>query len=846
MTCTRFLAVTSLQVVTLCSLAVGDSHAADFPSAVIQVFEASCFDCHDPDTKKGGLDLTSLKYEPTDIENFKRWILIHDRVAAGEMPPKKKSRPTVDELTAFATRLSALLIESDRQRVRPEGRATQRRLNRYEYEETLRDLLSLPTLAVKGFLPEDGLAHGFNKIGDALDVSHVQLARYLSAAEFALRSALAPQADPPVTSTNRYYTWEQRGFWGKIKLGGPLERRTFPVVDLELQTEIMAQKRPRRPEGRTAEQKERESMVLVVSTYEPTEIRFDGFRAPLSGRYRLRLCANSIWVAKDYRSVSRGRRNEPITMYSDTSPRILRKLGSFDVGPEPTIRELDVWLLKGETIRPDAARFFRSRPPHNGNPFMTEEGMPGVAFRWLEVEGPIVDEWPPPGHKTLFGDLALRDADGSVEVISDSPAADARTLLARFLTKAYRRPVEAGEVERFANIVADARAEGYSWTDAMIAAYTGVLSSPRFLYFQAGPGKLDAFALAERLSYFLWNTRPDDELRSMANSSRLGQSGILHGQVERMLNDPRSRQFVDAFLDYWLDLRFVASTAPNTELYPDYQLDDLLVESMIEETESFFGHLIKENLGTVNLIDSEFAMLNERLATHYAVSGVKGVDIRAVALASSSVRGGLLTQASILKVTANGTTTSPVKRGAWIMDRILGMPPPPPPPGVPAVEPDTRGATTIREQLAKHRNQRSCNVCHRKIDPAGFALESFDVMGGWRERYRSLGEGEKVEGIGHNGIRYRFSLGPGIDPSGVLPDDRSFSNIIELKALLARDEALLARNLVRQLIIYATGAPIGFSDRQAIEKILADSRSNGYGIRSLIHNIVQSPLFLNR
>lgn len=823
--------------------------AADssLPKPVTVMFDEYCFDCHDDLMKEGGLDLTALSFTPGDPRNYARWVLIHDRVVKGEMPPPdKKTQPASEQSASFTNGLGGVLLELDRERVRREGRATQRRLNRFEYEETVRDILSLPHLSVRDFLPEDTTAHHFNKIGDALDVSHVQMARYLTAADFALREAMATSVEPPVATTNRFYAWDQPQFWGIIKLGGPLERRTFPIVDFDLQTDIMAQDRPKRPDDRDEARKERESMGVVVSTYEPTEIRFGRFRAPESGRYKLRFSANSLWMAKDYKSVAPGRRDEPITIYSDTEPRILRKLGSFDVGPEPTVRELDVWLQKGETIRPDAARFFRSRPPHNGNPFMTDEGMPGVAFRWMEVEGPLVEEWPPEGHRFLFGELPVVERDGRVEVVSGDPEADAHRLLTRFIKETYRRPVPDGEVERFTTIFDNARRAGYGFTDALIAAYTGVLSSPGFIYFQAEPGPLDDHALAERLSYFLWNTRPDAELRRLAESGELGRPKVLRGQVERLLSDPRSRRFVDAFLDYWLDLRLIAGTAPDTELYPDYQLDDLLVESMIEETRLFFHELVQEDLGARNLIDSGFAMLNERLATHYGIEGVAGVEIRRVPLPDETVRGGLLTQASVLKVTANGTTTSPVHRGAWIMDRILGQPPLPPPPTIPAVEPDTRGATTIREQLALHRTEESCNACHRYIDPAGFALESFDVMGGWRERYRALGEGEPVSGIGHNGIRYRFTLGQEVDSTGELPDGRPFKDVAELKRLLLDDETVLARNLARQLTVYATGAPVGFSDRESIGKMLARAAENGYGVRTLIHELVQSDLFLNK
>jgi hypothetical protein len=373
-----------------------------------------------------------------------------------------------------------------------------------------------------------------------------------------------------------------------------------------------------------------------------------------------------------------------------------------------------------------------------------------------------------------------------------------------------------------------------------------VLSSPAFLYLREKPGRLDDRALAERLAYFLWNSCPDDELFNLAQRGELHRPAVLRLQIERLLDDPRSQRFVDAFLDYWVDLRLIAGVDPDAELYPDYQLDDLLVESMIGETQLFFAELIKRNLGVTNLVSSDFAVLNERLANHYGIPGVEGVNLRPVELPADCVRGGLLTQASILKVTANGTTTSPVKRGAWIMGRLLGQPPPPPPPGIPAVEPDIRGATTIRDQLAKHRSEATCAACHKNIDPAGFALESFDVMGAWRDHYRSVGAGEKVKGSGHNGINNHYGWGLGVDPGGELPDGRKFNDVRELKQLLLTNPELLARNLARQLTIYATGAPIRFSDRPVIAKILAQNRAEGYGVRSLIHEIVESDMFLNK
>ena len=315
----------------------------------------------------------------------------------------------------------------------------------------------------------------------------------------------------------------------------------------------------------------------------------------------------------------------------------------------------------------------------------------------------------------------------------------------------------------------------------MIAGYTGVLCSPGFLYTEEKPGRLDDFALASRLSYFLWNSPPDTELLQVASRHELHGRKVLRAQTERLLNDPKSRRFVDAFLNYWLDLRLIEGTAPDVELYPDYQLDDLLVESMIGESQEFFAELLRRNLGVTNLVIriSRCSTSVWRRTTEFA--DVKAWSCARFICRRTSVRGGLLTEASVLKVTANGTTTSPVKRGAWIMTRLLGKPPPPPPPGVPALEPDIRGATTIREQLARHRSQETCAACHRNIDPAGFALESFDVMGGWRDRYRSFGEANQSKASAITGSTTISAWGRAVDPSGELPDGSRFQDVRELK-----------------------------------------------------------------
>ena len=835
-----------------------------------------CFECHDGETKKGDLDLTALKFNLANSTNFSEWVLVHDRVSNGEMPPKKKARPDSADSKAFIKSLASALNATEQAHLAREGRATQRRLIRYEYENALRDLLHAPWLQVRDSLPEDGEAHRFNKIGEALDVSHVQMARYLGAADYALRQAMATQATRPETRTKRYYARDQRSYTGPMKFSvfntAP-ERATFPVLGFQGQPEVRAGKTP--ITSTNAELRELEGVGVVASAYEPIEPKFNQFRAPVAGRYKLRFNAYSVWVGPGQSNkwfipnlddISRGRRDEPVTITAETPPRLLRKLGDFDVTPE---HELDVWLLAGEMIRPDAGRLFRSRPGASRwqNPLAEKDGQPGVVFRWLEVEGPIYDEWPTAGHKLLFGDLPMVNRKvtetqnpsetnrfgqrrfkppAGVEVISKNSMADAEGLLREFIRQAYRRPVADTELKRFLAVVSGALKKGNNFTDAMIAGYTAVLCSPEFVCLEEKPGRLDDYALAARLAFFLWNSPPDDELRRCAAKNELQRLDTLRAQTERLLADPKSRRFVDAFLDYWLDLRKILATAPDSGLYPDYYLDDLLTESALAETQLFFAELLRCDLPARNLVASDFAMLNERLAAHYGLPPVQGVTLRRMPLPADSVRGGLLTQAAVLKVTANGTTTSPVLRGAWIMERILGQKPPPPPPSVPAVEPDTRGAVTIRQQLDKHRTVATCHACHAKIDPAGFALENFDVMGGWRDRYRAEGDGVPEKGIAKSGQKFAFHYALPVDASGELPDGRKFRDIRELKQLLLDNEEQLARNLAQQLIIYATGAPIRFSDRTAIGKILASSRAEGYGVRKLVHEIVQSELFLQK
>ncbi|HEY2343023.1 MAG TPA: DUF1587 domain-containing protein, partial [Chthoniobacteraceae bacterium] len=434
---------------------------AEKPAAQVEsFFENYCFDCHDSDTKKGKLDLSALELKTGDPKNFAEWVKVHDRLRDHEMPPKKKPQPDAQTLQASLQAVAAPLIAADLSREASTGRATWRRLNRYEYENTVRDLLDAPWLQLKEILPEDGEAYRFNKVGDALDISHVQMSRYLAAADYALRQVLASQVTKPESKTVRYYAREQPSFVNKMKFSffnTRSERATFPMLGTDPQPNVLTGKEPPTVGASDPEKRALEACGVVASSYEPIEIRFNKFKAPMAGHYKLRFSTLTFWAGPsdgekwwipDQRKISAGRRSEPVTIYAAKSPQQLRRLGAFDTSPEASTSELDVWLLPGETIQPDASRLFRSRPPSWHNPFATKEGMPGVAFRWMEAEGPILEAWPTKGHQLLFGDLPLQSsADGrDVEVVSKNPHADAERLLRNFLPRAYRRPVEDSDV----------------------------------------------------------------------------------------------------------------------------------------------------------------------------------------------------------------------------------------------------------------------------------------------------------------------------------------------------------------------------------------------------------------
>jgi mono/diheme cytochrome c family protein len=779
-------------------------NAKQFNDQIRPFLVKHCQGCHSGEKPKGDLRLDQISADFADKENREHWQDVLEQLKVGAMPPKEKPRPSEQEVRALTEWISGRMSAADLARRATEGRVVLRRLNRFEYENTVRDLLGVET-DLKEMLPLDTSASGFDNIGDALHTSSFLMERYLEAADAALNMAIANKPQPP--STKKRYS---------LKDQHPVKSTTESVF--------------RKLEG--------DGLVLFSSSAWQA-VGLHQFYPNERGYYRFRISCSSIqsdgkpvvfrvWAGSGGMGGAKGH----LVGYFDApadAPEVIEFVERVE--PRTSISILPYALAGSQTVHKIGADQY--------------EG-PGLQVDWVEVEGPLNDIWPPASHRRIFGDMAQGPApiynnSTRVEVVSQDPAADATRILRDFTRRAFRRKVTDAEVDPFIAVVEAKLAEKHTFEQAIRVGLASVMLSPQFLFLREPPGKLDDFALASRLSYFLWSTMPDEELLNLAEEGKLGQPATLRLQVDRMLNDPKAKAFTQNFVGQWLGLRDIDFTAPSHVLYPEY--DDMLKASMLRETELFFAEVLKDDLSLTNFVASDFTMLNGRLAKHYGIPGVDGWEFRKTQLPPDSHRGGVLTMASVLKVTANGTSTSPIIRGAWVLDRIQGTPPPRPPENVAGLEPDVRGATTIREQLAKHRQVASCASCHTQIDPPGFALESFDVIGGWRDNYRTTGNGKTVI---VDGRRMAYHEGRKVDPSDVLPDGRAFQNIDEFKQLLLADKDQLARSLAEKLLTYSTGGAPETADRPAIEAIVQKIRDKNYGFRSLIQEVVQSESFRNK
>lgn len=733
-------------------------------------FNKHCIDCHSGDFVEGGLDLDELSRDFSDAEVRRRWTYLHDRVANGEMPPKEKYKPDNTTRATFLSGLGDSLTKADLE----SREVVLRRLNRKEYENTVRDLFGI-YIELHRILPDETPEFGFDKIGSDLSVSAEQMEIYLQAADLVLDQVFGPDRAPQTT---------------EIKLNLKDSR-------------ALSESDPRDDRGAYLHSRRKYGM------YETS------VRAP--GRYRFNIQAKAINTDKPM----------VLNVWNGNTGAIApHTAGMFLVypGEMQTIEVVDWSPERGDSWALELVHGYSQYKVPDGY-----EG-PGIFVTDVEVEGPL-DEWPPTSRSNLLGNIDLES--GTIQNI--------QTILTKITPRVFRRTTSAEELEPYLQLAQQALDEGAGFERGLRRALKGILCAPEFLYLEESQTVNDN-AIAARLSYFLWNSTPDDTLLSLAHQELLRKPEILRQQVERMLDDEKSQRFVEDFTAQWLRLQDIDFTVPDRRLYPEY--NQLLRESMLDETRAFFREILDNDLSVQNFIDSDFAMLNQPLAEFYGIEGIEGIEVKRVSLPDDSTRGGVLTQASVLKVSADGTRTSPVLRGVWILKHMYGKPSPPPPPSVEIVEPDIRGATTIREQLEKHREHQSCNRCHQNIDPPGFALESFDVIGAQRDWYRVRRDGKYIKKLQPNSpINVQYRQGPDVDATGMMPDGRSFADVREYKRLLLEDETALAEALTSLLMSYGLGRNMGFSDRAEIARIVAELKDSDYGLRSMIHAIVQSETY---
>lgn len=781
-----------------------------------------CIQCHGPEKQKGERQFDGLSYPIIDDNALIDYQDILDLLNLGDMPPEDEEQPDPTEKQAIVDWLTEAVSDAYHSKKITGGETVLRRLNHREYFNTISDLFQMdmsmfdPTEA----FPGERMVEHQDNIGDTLVTSGYLLDQYFDAADRIVEKALPFQKKPESQS------WHFAG-------------------DFEQQPEL--NKRHMVAHGqRYLNIYEAPNTIRRFGAYAPLMAFKDG--VPEGGYYKIRTLAEAVnryhnfnpkKVTNDpddpmrLRVIPGHKRFGAMHLPQPYAP----DLATFELTDEgPAWYTTETWLDKGFSprfiylngsmdIRPafrEVTNLVKANPDPSIPPEELEEDYMAVAIKHgviphiriheVEISGPYYNEWPTPTWKTIVGKGSFKPS-------------QTRRIIEQFATRAYRRPVQKEEVDRLM-VVVDARLDqGHTPFESMKDGLKAALCSPAFLYLEENREAPDAnqlsdYGIAARLSYFLWSSLPDEELLKLAKRNKLNQSKTLKAQVDRMLQDPRSDRFVSGFLDSWLTLRNLGDAPPDRKKFEAYYSENL-EEAMRTETELFARNALNENLNIDNFLDSDFTFVNQALADLYGFEDIEGDGFQRIDL-DDPRRGGLLGQASILTVTANGVDTSPVLRGVWLLENLLGTPPAPPPPDVEPLNPDIRGATTIRDQLAKHRETTACYECHRKIDPLGFALENFDPIGQWRTHYD-----ERVE----------------IDASGELPSGEDFEDVVQFKkALMSRKDAF-ARALTKKMLAYSLGRRIEIMDRPQIDELLTSLETEGNGFRDLVHLIVSSETF---
>ncbi|MGJ8726536.1 MAG: DUF1592 domain-containing protein [Roseibacillus sp.] len=778
--------------------AIGNAQGEQFnlPELLEDTLAFYCYDCHNSSIKKGGLNLEDTPFNLTDPHHFEKWAHVFDRVESGEMPPQEEEQPDKKETAAFLKELFPTLLQADRKAIEAEGRVHSRRLSRPEYENTLHDLLGIRIPLAK-LLPNDESDGEFQTVADAQQLSHFHLNQYLQTADTALHIALSRS---------------QRGL-------KPYSRKFWPDRLIEPGNFRGGNYRgPQKKDGR----------IYSWSRGIAFNGRLEATRVPEGGWYRITI-KNLQAINPGEDGVVWGTLKTGAGIASEAQLFLAQ---SIEATSKPRDVICDTWMEEGHLLvlepKEGGAKSVFQKPsrshPYYHNRDLQKEGYTAFAFDRIEMTRIY-----PGGYRQALRDKLLPGitfSDG--RPVLTNPTSEINRLIATFASQAFRRPVKESQLTPYQSLALQRYEETEDLFEALHEGYRAILCSPHFLTFVEAPGPLNNHAIASRLSYLLWSSLPDPTLRKLADQGQLTKPKVLTAQIDRMLADPKSERFIENFTDQWLQLNEIDFTSPDPRRFRKF--DDSLQASMLLETRAFFRELLDKDLSVRHFVDSDFGMLDTRLQRHYLLDHLKltpGGGIQKVALRPED-RSGLTTQASILKVTADGSVTSPVIRGVWIGERILGLHIPPPPANVPAIEPDIRGAISIRDELEKHRADPSCAACHTKIDPQGFALESFDPIGQSRTYYGKNAKSATV------------------DPSGITPDGETFPDVEGWKNIYANRPRMLAKAFLNHFLTYATGADSRFADRPTINRILNETKDHDYGLRSLIHAALTSDIFLQK
>ena len=823
----------------------------DYENIVRPFFENHCIKCHGPEETKGDMRLDTLAHKITDDYIAEHWQDILDALNSGEMPTEKEPRPPTDKMAEVIEVITTRLYEAQKRLVDSRTQ-TIRRLNKREYVNTIQDLLGVPVDTVD--LPEDGEVEGFDTVGEGHFMSTVVFDQYLKLGRKALEQALvAGSAPEKMVARNEPEKERYR------KLRGPLTTHST-IPGLEKKLKAMSKRDPKR--------KELASQIALLKKQVFSTVEYvkqkgtdTGFIMDLTSDPFRGLLYNKVWVkVPNQKGKGEGKGEaklgKPIGKYIfrcrvaltcklgkgqhfyidvERNDKINQQrsysvpLGTFEITQtldspqiievpfenEGQFNELITMRTSPLSSRKKPSRYHKRRFPDTSR-------TPYVWIDWVEVEGPFLDEWPTKAWQATFSK--------GIKPSRKKESAYAREVIERFATRAFRQRLPTQEyLDKLHGIYGQYRKDGLPFFDAMKDTLAIVLASPSFVYIvekspDEGEAKhtLSDLELASRLSYFLWSSPPDKELYALAKKKELTKPEVLRGQVERMLDNPKGQILSQSFMEQWLELEWLDMIVINGSKYPKF--NGPLRRAFREEPIAFFSHLIKEDLSVANFIDSDFVLINPILAAFYGIDMEEKSGFHPVKLPKDSPRGGLLGQGAVLTMTGTGERTSPVERGVFVYSHLLGKSIPPPPPNVPQLEFNEKEKSSVRDVLSMHTSKAQCASCHRKIDPLGFGLENFNAIGQWRANEKKA-----------------------IDATGMMPDrKRSFNGHEELKNYLLEDKDEMAKGFLRSFLTYSLGRRVGFADGEFVDQMQADWKKKEYGMRSLIHTIVQSKEFKNK